>query len=516
MPRQRDLNDLASAMTQAASFLSTLPDDSLSLIVRSCSSAPEKDEWQSFIHPDVLRKLVQLMPNTVKSTITHISDCELDEDDSFSSSSYNFRYVSSLLRTVTSIETSSPANAYHIREHAKSLKRLEVHSDFDEEILGFILPRLGNQLTELCTTITSYETAREISERCTQLRELNVQASSTNPEWESETGPHGILALILPGVGQNLRKLESDLYLCQDELAAIRTHCTSLHTLNLTSDCTESNDHASLIASYGGNLRRAFLPDTFTEDDVHEVVSSCPNIEFTVVTDDFATGIFSALGKQVVELDVRNDFDWEPKLEHLLEFLSHCTSLRKCRVHHGHGYDKRLREPFPDLSFLRVLELPQFYLENASFAALAKSTGSLEEVAFNLWFTSYDGGGGMKHLVANNKKLRKVQLRLPLNIEKNYRGFFNNHEEEQELNQLNSDDSGMILSIVRIVSTCKQLHELWLNSNDASGCFAGMDLEFARLREIDNVLTHTLLRRRNVRVRIMEQTYLPVGCSSWL
>lgn len=107
-----------SDTTRAGTFIATLPYDALSLIVRYCSSAPQK--------PMAALHYSGHITNVGTSHPKFYANRDQEDDEP----PYNLRHVSPPLRTATWIETSTSANAYHVAKHTKSLSRLHVDSEF--------------------------------------------------------------------------------------------------------------------------------------------------------------------------------------------------------------------------------------------------------------------------------------------------------------------------------------------------------------------------------------------------
>lgn len=125
------------------------------------------------------------------------------------------------------------------------------------------------------------------------------------------------------------------------------------------------------------------------------------------------------------------------------------------------------------------MELSCFLLDRAAFDAIAKNTGSLEEIG--LRFMAYNGGIGMKHLTANNKKLRKVALFLSLNTQEDMLDDLEGYE-------LSTDELEMTLDTVQIFSKCAELCELLLQGHDMGDSMDDEDLRWTKLPEIDDLL----------------------------
>lgn len=157
-------------MTPSEAFLSTLPDNALSFIVRHCSSHSDDDQWQNYIGPKTMKILLRLIPWTVQSTITEVSDSNCPQ-----SLQPYFRSISILISTAITIHTSLTANAYHVGILAESVKRLEVDSDDDEEILAQIRGLRGKQLLELHTRIGYSVHMRNPFPNLTSIRSLDLK-----------------------------------------------------------------------------------------------------------------------------------------------------------------------------------------------------------------------------------------------------------------------------------------------------------------------------------------------------
>lgn len=81
---------------------------------------------------------------------------------------------------------------------------------------------------------------------------------------------------MLSNVGNTLRELKIiDYKLCRND-------CTALVSLTCESKPRDNDAFATLLASCGGQLRRAVLDETFREKDISTVVSSCSNVELRV------------------------------------------------------------------------------------------------------------------------------------------------------------------------------------------------------------------------------------------
>lgn len=164
------------SMEKAGSFLSTLPDDVLGLVVRSLSSKPWHDKWVFFINMDpetrhtflAIHALVRMVPKVMQATMTQLSD-----DGSWLR---YFQHVAGLLPTVVRIETSLPDNARLVSKLATSLRNLKVRSRFHTKAI--LVPR-GRQIFQLEASLTSPRAAQTIASHCSQIHELIL----THPEY---------------------------------------------------------------------------------------------------------------------------------------------------------------------------------------------------------------------------------------------------------------------------------------------------------------------------------------------
>lgn len=130
--------------------------------------------------------------------------------------------------------------------------------------------------------------------------------------------------------------------------------------------------------------------------------------------------------------------------------------------------------------------------------AITKKVRSLEQISFKL--VDFNEGLELKQLVAYNKKLREVEVFLPL--------------EGSEVPNVDSYELDMILETIRIFSKCEELSELTVKGHNTADLLEDEELKCPRHADVDNVLSDTLLRRRRVTVSVMGCAYLPVGRSS--
>lgn len=133
------------------------------------------------------------------------------------------------------------------------------------------------------------------------------------------------------------RKLETDIRLCDSELTCIRMHCSSLCTLNLTNNRTESDSHAALLASFGDTLLQAHLPDMYAKYNVREVVSRCTN-------SDPLLSLTPILRNHVVEIELTGA---ATSMEEAQDLWLHCTALKNLAYWKMHHSEIKVRDPFP-------------------------------------------------------------------------------------------------------------------------------------------------------------------------
>lgn len=486
-------------------LLSAQPHDILCRILRECSTRSyDDDESNLSVKPETLRTFIDIMPAAVMSEVLKVGDSVFD-------SCYYRR--PDLIARVSEFITRSRINAAKIGLYGDSLTSLRVWNNYSlpeserveiiKDVLELILVPRGRQLLTLRTQAESVQAANFIAENCTRLCELELRTENSNKAY---------LEIILPKVGNTLRKLEHSSKLSRDQMTAIRNNCPNLNSLNILCAKGDCSFLADLLASYGENLKHAHLPLGFNVENVRTVVSECLVVELSVYVQEVSHLFISALSEHVVEIEVEQDDDDDDNLlspSDAQYIFSKCNMLRKLTISHFYGSyvqpiwrNQNFEYPSTNHSVVYCLYL-DYILTPFNLRFIAKSFSSLEDISLTMGTECFDDG--LEELVARNKKLYKVHLALPIT----YHGTSENPT--GEISQLGTNEVRMIHNTVEILSKCEKLRSLALlgYNDEQEMVWFSCEWDEEDLTRLRDLLLHSGLRRRNTFVKIMENQFLP-------
>lgn len=250
--------------------------------------------------------------------------------------------------------------------------------------------------------------AHLIANYCNQLSELELRSNHWNHEY---------LDIILPKVGQMLRKLTLLFELSRDETRVTRNNCPNINSSNLSCTRAENDAMASIFCSYGENLHEADLPTSFSVSNIRTVLSSCPNLTFTARVHAY----YHALGDHVVELLIElHEGHFTPRQAQ--EIFSRCTVLRKLTIDASPfssvksvWRDQTFDYPFINPSCIRSLRI-DYLLTPFNLMFIANNFSLLDHTFVRVGTEGFDAG--LEQLIENNKMLLSVNVGLPIT----YRG----------------------------------------------------------------------------------------------
>lgn len=497
-------------------YLHTIPDDVMHAIARLCSTHPRER-----IEPHTAYALHEIAPTAAKDLfkvicgkrpwypeVSLLGYRKGIFDDAIQLGEY-FGKCTSILPTVTHIADlwMTPEIINSVVSHCHQLKVLSIDciGQVDMDLFQQLLEARGNQILHLKIVLFSVPVTQIFAKYCRNLVEL---------EFDIKHADYRSLPLLLASAGSGLLKLTCE-KIPVEMFEIIRETCPSLRHIFMKSlEISSENNHLTdLFTSYGSQLETVLLPECLPAPCIRRVVYQCPNVKLWVDPSSMTDEDIDALGYRIELLDnlFPNEFFTDDDFRKL---LFRCSLLKQIELSSEDDFLENreqvnfelrqiFREPFPKFPSLESFSVRGLWLciGATEVRNLALNTGKLRDIDFNFRFENEDHVDCLETLVQHNPHLESVCILLDITEDTRF-GRPLNTKRPQVIGQ---SEERIISKMLRILANLVHLRavELMWPSNTARTA------TLPRIRAVDDTLSETMLRRRNIRVCVFGQEHYP-------